>query len=145
MLKGPINKVENSYFDNINEDMIKLAARRTIGAAGPSKIDAKQFKNILVSNKYKHEWKKLREQIALLARKLATTTVYPSEIEPLIACNLIPLNKNPGVRSIGVGETLRRSIGKAIGWVLKNDIQEAAGPLRLPQDLKVEQKHRYMK
>ena len=135
LLNGPINKVENSYFDNINEDMIKLAARITRGAAGPSKLDAEQFKNILVSNKYKHEGKELREQIALLARKLATTTVDPSAIEELIACNLIPHNKKPGVRPIGVGETLRRIIGKAIGWVLKNDIQEAAGPLQLATGL----------
>ena len=122
LLNGPINKVENSYFDNINEEMIKLAARRTKGGAGPSKLDAEQFRNILVSNKYKNEGKELREQIALLARKLATTIVDPCAIEALIACNLIPLNKNPGVRPIGVGETLRRIIGKAIGWVLKNDI-----------------------
>ena len=135
LLNGPINKVENSYFDNINEDMTKLAARRTKGAAGPSKLDAEQFKNILVSNRYRHEGKELREQIALLARKLATTTVDPSAIEALIACNLIPLNKNPGVRPIGVGETLRRIIGKAIGWVLKNDIQEAAGPLQVATGL----------
>ena len=135
LIQNDINKVENSYFDNINEDMIKLAARRTRGAAGPSKLDAEQFKNILVSNKYKHEGKELREQIALLARKLATTTVDPSAIEALIACNLIPLNKNPGVRPIGVGETLRRIIGKAIGWVLKNDIQEAAGPLQVATGL----------
>ena len=86
--------------------MIKLSARRTKGAAGPSKIDAEQFKNILVSNRYKHEEKELREKIALLARKLANTTVDPSAIEVLFACNLIPLNKNPGIRPIGVGETL---------------------------------------
>ena len=83
LLNGPINEVENSYFDNINEDMIILAARRTKGAAGPSKLGAEQFKNVLVSNRYKHEEKQLREQIALLARKITTTTVDPSAIEAL--------------------------------------------------------------
>ena len=54
----------------------------------------------VVSNKYKHEWKELREQIALLDRNLATTTVDPSAIEAIIACNLIQLDKNPGGRSL---------------------------------------------
>ena len=85
---------------------------------------------ILTSNKMKNEAKFLREQIALLARNLATKIVDPATIEALIACRLIPLNKNPGVRPIGVGEVLRRIIGKAIGWSLKQDLMEATGPLQ---------------
>ena len=127
--------MECSYFDNINEEIIKTAARQTKGATGPSKLDAEQYKNILVSNKYKHEGKELREQIALFAKKLATTIVDPFAIEALVTCNLIPLNKNPGVRPIGVNEILRRIIGKAVGWVLKTDIQEAAGPLQVATGL----------
>ena len=51
-------------------------------------------------------------------------------IDSFVACRLIPLNKNPGVRPIGVGEVLRRIVGKTIAWVQKKDIQEAAGPLQ---------------
>ena len=86
-------------------------------------MDADQFRNILVNKKFKHEGKELREQIATLTRKLATTVIDPNTIDALVACNLIPLNKNPGVRPIGVGETLRRIMGKTIGWTLKHDIQ----------------------
>ena len=46
------------------------------------------------------------------------------------------MNKNPGIRPIGVGEILRRLIGKVIGWVLKDEIQEAAGPLQSATGLK---------
>ena len=42
----------------------------------------------------------------------------------------MPLNKNPGVRPIGIGEVLRRIIGKNISWVLNQEICEAAGPLQ---------------
>ena len=35
------------------------------------------------------------------------------------------------MRPIGVGEIIRRIIGKTIGWVLKSDIQKAAGPLQV--------------
>ena len=39
-------------------------------------------------------------------------------------CRLIPLDKNLGLQSIGIGETLRRIIGKAVSWTVK-----AAGTL----------------
>ena len=86
---------------------------------------------ILVSNKFKKEGKELREQLALLAKKLSSDVVHPKSIESFVACRLIPLNKNPGIRPIGIGEIIRRIIGKAVGWVLKSDIQEAAGPLQV--------------
>ena len=48
-----------------------------------------------------------------------------------MACRLIPLNKCPGVRPIGVGEIPRRIIAKAILKIIGNDVEEAAGPLQL--------------
>ena len=42
-----------------------------------------------------------------------------------------PLDKNPGLRPIGVGEVLRRIIGKSIARVLKEDIKECIGPLQV--------------
>ena len=78
----------------------------------------------------KNEDKFFREEIALLARNLAIKIVDPAIIEPLIACRLISLDKKPGVSPIDVGEVLRRIIGKAIGWSLKQDLMEASGPLQ---------------
>ena len=65
-----------------------------------------------------------------MARKLATETLDLLTMEAYVSCRLIPLDKNPGVRPIDVGEVLRRIVGKCIGWVLKEDIQLAAGPLQ---------------
>ena len=70
----------------------------------PSHLDADQYRIMLTSNKMKNEAKLLREQIAILAKKLATKIEDPAVLEALIACRLIPLDKNPGVRPIGVGE-----------------------------------------
>ena len=41
------------------------------------------------------------------------------------------LDKNPGIRPIGVGEVLRRIIGKTISAYLKKEIKLAAGPLQV--------------
>ena len=119
-----------SYFDCIDEQQILKAAQLTKGAGGPSNLDAEQYRRILISAKYKNEGKNLREQIAILARKLATELVDPKTLEAFVAYRLIPLDKCPGVRPIGIGEILRRIIGKVIGWALKEDIQIAAGPLQ---------------
>ena len=39
------------------------------------------------------------------------------------ACRLIPVDKNPGVRPIGVGEVLRRIIGRSILKCLSNGLK----------------------
>jgi len=52
-------------------------------------------------------------------------------MEPLLASRLIPLNKNLGLRLIGIGETLRRIIGKTVAKVLKKDIVDAVGSLQV--------------
>ena len=43
---------------------------------------------------------------------------------------LIPLDKNPGIRPIGIGEVPRRIIAKSVLRVIRDDVQEAAGPLQ---------------
>ena len=69
--------------------------------------------------------------VAHVARRLAREFVDPSGLEALLANRGIPLNKNPGLRPIGVGEILRRIIGKAILGVVGIDVQKAVGPLQL--------------
>ena len=61
---------------------------------------------------------------------MATENLDPIALESYDANRLIPLDKCPGIRQIGVGEVLRHIIGKSISWTLKKDIQEAVGPLQ---------------
>ena len=135
LLYGPINKTPNSYFDEIDEQMIAKATRLTKGSGGPSQLDAELYRHIILSTKFKKESKELREKVAILAKRLATTMVDPSSIEALTARLLIPLNKNPDIRPIGIGEVFRRIIGKSISWVLRDEIQEAAEPLQVATGL----------
>ena len=70
----------------------------------------------------------------LCTKEIETQYLHDKEfinIEAYIACRLIPLDKNPGVRPIGIGEVLRRRIGKSVLSVVKQDVLEAAGNLQL--------------
>ena len=69
--------------------------------------------------------------LSLFSKRLCTEFVDPSALSSFVACRLIALDKNPGVRPIGVGETVRRLIAKVVLSVLYNDIQSAAGSLQL--------------
>ena len=52
-------------------------------------------------------------------------------MNPLLACRLIPLDKSPGLRPIGIGEVLRRIIGKSVMSIIRDDVGIAAGSLQL--------------
>ena len=69
----------------------------------------------------------LCDAIAKLARRLCSSYVDPQGISSLTACRLVALDKRPGVRPIGVGETLRRLISKAVLHVTRDDILKAVG------------------
>ena len=130
LLYGPLEN-RNNFTVNTSEQKIEEIAHGMKGAAGPSQLDATQFRRILCSKQFQREGKDLRDQIALLANKLATEILDPSCLEAYTANHLIPLDKNPGVRPIGVGEILRRVVGKAIACEPKQDVKEAAGPIQV--------------
>ena len=107
LLFGPINDdIPESVYSEINGEMVREAALRTKGSGGPCGVDA--------------------------TRTLCTTYIDPATIEPLVASRLIPLDKGEGaVRPIGVGEVIRRIIGKCVMNVFKGDVVEASGSLQL--------------
>ena len=72
----------------------------------------------------------MREEIAVLTKNLLTRNFHQSFLESYVASTLIPLDKNPGVRPIGVGETLRPIVAKTITRILAEEIKEAAGALQ---------------
>ena len=58
-------------------------------------------------------------------------TIPHGYISTLLACRLVPLKKKDnGIRPVGVGECLRRIIGKTITGLLKEDIIHAVGTLQ---------------
>ena len=69
--------------------------------------------------------------LAACARRICTTYVDPSGLMAYTACRLIPLDKCPGVRPIGIGEVVRRIIGKAIMKTTKCFLRNAVGCIQL--------------
>ena len=106
LLQGPIKNTQASYFDSIDELMIQQVAMQTREAGGPQQLDA-AHPHILAGKTYEKEGKEMREQVVLMAKTLATTITDPSSLESYIACRLIPLDKCPGLRPIGIGEILQ--------------------------------------
>ena len=66
-----------------------------------------------------------------MGQRICTSTIHPDDLSAFVACRLIPLNKCPGVRPIGIGEVPRRIIDKAVLSLFRLDIQDAAGPLQV--------------
>ena len=106
LLFGPIDLVPNSVFDSVDETTIYKVAMVTKGAGGPSNFGAGQYRRIQCCKNFSAVGKDLREQIALMTKKLCTKNLDSSCLEAFTASRVIPLDKNLGVRPIGVGEVL---------------------------------------
>ena len=129
LIQDDPGEVHPVLFEAIDAPMIRSMALRITGAAGPSGIDALGWRRLCTS--FKSASLDLCHSLALTAQRLCTNFIDPSAIAPFLACRLIALDKNPGVRPIGIGDTARRIIAKAILSVTRLDIQEAAGSLQL--------------
>ena len=85
--------------------------------------------------------KGLRESFVNFTRTLSNRNLNTSindvgdALEAFIANRLIPLNKNPGIRPIGVGEVIRLFgsgvAEKVIMDLAKKDVQQAVGSLQV--------------
>ena len=139
LLFGPICDLRDIRFD-IDEQKIAEAAQLTKGAAGPSSLDANQFKRILCSKQFNKEGKDLQDQISIFAKNIAIKVTDPSCLEAYTANRLIPLDKNPGIRPIGIGEVLRRIVGKAIKLTLRRQ----RSPSKYAQAIKLGRRLQYM-
>lgn len=128
-LQGCHQTPNSVIYEMITGDMVWKKALQTHGSAGPSGMDARGWRRLLSSALCGDAAGDLCNTIAALTRKLATTNCH--HIEALTACRLIPLDKKPGCRPIGVGEVLRRIIGKCIMAVVKEDVRSAAGNLQV--------------
>ena len=116
-------------FDKIDGVLIRDKSLKCKGAAGPSGLDAYDWRRLCTG--FHRSSCDLCNSLAAVARWMSTEFVDPSGIVALGTCCLIPLDKKPGVRPIGVCEMVRRIMCKAILSVIQDDITMVAGPIQL--------------
>ena len=109
---------------------------KTKGGSGPSGLDADGWRRILVSNSFDNCASELRKAAAKFIKKLCTEQTEVNKdneqsLEAFTAYCLIPLNKNPGLRPIGVSEILRRIAGKVVMPIVKKDVIISTGSLQV--------------
>ena len=142
LLPQSANEPEPVIFEEISGLSVFNAAKQIQGSGGPTLIDADGWKHMLCSRAYGNASLELCDAIADLAKKLCRDDIHPDNLHELVANRLIPLDKgedkagNPGVRPIGIGEILRRIIGKVVVGNIKENIVSAAGPLQTCAGLK---------
>ena len=123
-------------YEQITAEIIIKCCKQLSGSGGPTLIDADTWKHIVCSRAYGNHPTHLAEALAGMAKRLCSEEIPFCILQEYTAGRLIPLDKgadnsgNPGIRPIGIGEVLRRIVGKAVMTILKTDIQSACGCLQ---------------
>ena len=129
LLPDPAHEVNPILFDGLDADAIRAASLHTNGAAGPSGLDATAWRRLCCS--FKSASVTLCSALAAVGHRICTEAVHPDGLTAFVACRLIPLDKQPGVRPIGIGEVPRRIIAKAVLRLVDMDIREPCGALQV--------------
>ena len=112
-------------FNGLDAGLIRSVALQITGAAGPSGADARSWR--LYCTSFGSTSADLCHAISAFGRRICTSYVDPTGLTAYTACRLIPLDKKPGVRPIGVGEVLRRIVGRAVMRIARQDLLYATG------------------
>ena len=129
MLPDKPEEIHPNKFDSIDAENVRKAALKTRGGAGPSGLDADGWKRIFTLNQFGDSTGDLCKTFAEVIKNLCTVENQSLSLEAFLANRLIPLEKTPGLRPIGVGEVLRRIAGKVIVSHLKEDVIQSVGSL----------------
>ena len=103
-LDSPLPEPHPIIFEVIDAQLICNTVLKIDGAAGPSGLDTAAWKCMCTS--FKSASTDRCESVVSTARQLCSEYVDPCGISGLVACHLIALDKCPGVRPIGAGETV---------------------------------------
>ena len=118
-------------FESIDVEKIQKAAVKTRGGSGPSGMDADGWKRILTSKRFGKSSIDLCKAFAEVIKKICSIKNQSASLEAFLACWLIPLDKNPGLRPIGIGEVLYRIAAKVVVPHFRTEILTSAGSLQV--------------
>ena len=130
LIQEEVQNVHPVIYDSIDSEMVRDAIKKKRGSAGPSGLDADGWRRILMSGNFGSSVEDLRKTIADMTKRLCRDNTV-KHLEAFLACRLIHLDKQPGVRPIGIGEILRRVFREIVMKLLKRDVLKATGSFQL--------------
>ena len=112
-----------------SSEIVEEVASNLRGGAGPGSVDAIAMSNWLLRHgKYSQM---LREELASWTEWLCNSMPPFAAYRALMACRLVALDKQPGVRPLGIGEIFRRAIAKCALKICGEDAKAACGSTNL--------------
>ena len=93
------------FYERLDGTLIQTVALKMDGVGGPSGIDGLGWKRLCTA--FGPHSADLCNSLTSTTKRLCTEYVDPKGIEVLVASKFIALDKCPGIRPIGVGETVR--------------------------------------
>ena len=122
-------------FDQITPELITKCALKTKGAVVPSCFNRDDWRQIIGNNAYGTYGNDLCKVITETTKRFCIAELLNSHglksVETLMIFWLILFAKNPGVRPIGIGQSLGEIMGKVVMNIFKKDVMEVAGPSQL--------------
>ena len=118
-----------SKFQRIDAHVIRRATLKSGGGHGQPGFDDLEWRRYLTASGSCSE--SLCRTVAKIAVRVATEEQDPTSLQAYNACRLLPPDKSPGVRPIGVGEVLRRIIGRTIVSCIQTDLKQLGGSQQL--------------
>jgi len=110
---------------DITADTVERVARRLSGSAGPGGTDASDLQHWLL--RFGGASADFRKAVAELIRWKANDNPPWAAYRALRAGRLVGLDKRPGIRPVGIGETLERLGAKCVLLVCGDEAKEACG------------------
>lgn len=111
-MQGPKKPVHSDVFHGIDEELALKAIVKTKGGCGLSSLDADNWRRSLTSHYFGFLPVDLRKSFANFVKGIYIKNIYISDagidnsLKTFTASRLKPLDKNPRLCPIGVGEVL---------------------------------------
>ena len=114
---------------DFTEDDVTWVASKLSGAAGALGAEAMELRNWLLC--FGCASKEFIVVVASLEDWMDNSSPPWAAYRALMACCLVVLDKRPGVRPVGIGETLRRALAKLVMRAAGDQAKTACGNLQL--------------
>ena len=125
---------ETVPFDFTKDDVTWVASKLS-GVVGALGAEATELRNWLL--RFGCAPEELRVVVSRLADWMANSSPPWAAYCAIIACRLVALDKSPGVRPVGIGETLRQALAKILMRAAEDQANTVCGNLRLCVGLEV--------